>query len=177
MLPNLVLHYLRAHLPCCRLSQWCQDLGLLKVDINSKDWGEEGNDHLGLFYVLSHHDACPIQQWGHIFLSHPSTVHVLVETVLAAFARFHSRWALAFLTPFLHNQCLHTPPGLPALLPPLVHLIFMSELVRNHSGLLPHLLYFQLAETDHSWAWRRCFLCINQLSWIPLLSIAMSHKG
>lgn len=91
------------------------------------------------------------------------------------------QWS-CFLLPGLciPRQCPYIPPGPPA--PPFTSytlpfspLNFVKNCLLICAGFLPPLLHFLFIEINPSWAWRMWSLKVNQLSWICLLSRAISY--
>ena len=101
---------------------------------------------------------------------------------LTSLARFRFMLTLAFLTSSLDAQTvfLYSPqvtcPCFHYLYPLFLCLSLAKSSLFIHTGLLAFLPDFVAVQIEFFWAWRRCSLDINHLSWTPLPSKVLSHR-
>lgn len=150
-------------------------LGSLKVSLTCKDHGEKGIEYLSLL-----HGLCTMSPTysavGQCCATHTFATYAYRAALLDAFTsltKFNSWWPLASLAPFLHTQCLYTPPRLPVPFATSCTTSFLclSFVRRNffmHAVLLPPLFDLLHGKMDNFWAWRRWFLKIIMFDWTLL---------
>lgn len=158
-------------------------LEFLKVNLINKECNKGGTEYFSLFCAHCYQVLFPFSSRT-ISPCLPLSAHIAVEAFLVALRRFISRWALAFLTPWLCAlKSLHVLLRSPnsASNTYIFHFLCLSFVKSPsfiHVGLLPPSLAFLYMGWNlymGSWAWRWWFLKINQFPWNSLLFGTVPH--
>lgn len=142
-------------------------------------------EYLSLFHVPSSQFPVSFWRWpafALVFLLSLVYLQKIFLWPLTTLARFISAAAMAFLTWLLDVQKITlyssqaTCPCFHPLQASFLCLNLSSSTLFLHADLLPFLHDLHFIGMHHSWAWRRWSLTINQLSWAPISSRALSLR-
>ena len=132
----------------------------------------EAKNNVSFFHVLCHQVPCPIQQRAHTFFNLPFVTCVLIEALHVTFnipCQICLKSGFGLPNPKL-RQYLCIPSRLTVPVSTFFMLPFCVCVLKELMALLPD---FLLIEMDCSW-WK-CSFNINQLSWAPPPSRALSQ--